>query len=119
MPKFNYVAVDNKGREITGEMESASNATAADRIRELGLFPTDIQVAQPVQKPQRPLVTQPTTKPGGKRLNRFQIKLPVGRGTVKSKTLTAFTRQLATLIDAGLPLLRGLDVLRKQEKNTA
>jgi len=31
--------------------------------------------------------------------------------------LTAFTRQLATLIDAGLPLLRGLDVLRKQEKN--
>ena len=37
--------------------------------------------------------------------------------TVKSKVLTAFTRQLATLIDAGLPLLRGLDVLRKQEKN--
>ena len=36
---------------------------------------------------------------------------------VPSKVLTAFTRQLATLIDAGLPLLRGLDVLRKQEKH--
>jgi type IV pilus assembly protein PilC len=38
-------------------------------------------------------------------------------GRVKSKVLTAFTRQLATLVDAGLPLLRGLRVLQKQEKN--
>jgi type IV pilus assembly protein PilC len=37
--------------------------------------------------------------------------------TVKSKTLMIFTRQLATLIDAGLPLLRGLTVLAKQEKD--
>src|SRR5262249_22951954 len=36
---------------------------------------------------------------------------------VKSKVLTTFTRQLATLVDAGLPLLRGLRVLEKQEKN--
>jgi len=38
-------------------------------------------------------------------------------GRVKSKVLTTFTRQLATLVDAGLPLLRGLRVLEKQEKN--
>ncbi len=38
-------------------------------------------------------------------------------GKVKSKVLTTFTRQLATLVDAGLPLLRGLRVLEKQEKN--
>ena len=37
--------------------------------------------------------------------------------TVKGKTLMIFTRQLATLIDAGLPLLRGLSVLAKQEKD--
>ena len=36
---------------------------------------------------------------------------------MKPKVLTAFTRQLATLVDAGLPLLRGLRVLEKQEKN--
>ncbi len=39
------------------------------------------------------------------------------RKTIKSKTLMIFTRQLATLIDAGLPLLKGLDVLAKQEKD--
>src|SRR5258706_9581144 len=119
MPKFNYVAVDSKGHEITGEMESASNAMAADRIRELGLFPTGIQEAQRLHQPQRPLVTKTTAQ--GKRhgLRDISIKLPIGRGSVKSKVLTAFTRQLATLIDAGLPLLRGLDVLRKQEKAPA
>ncbi len=37
--------------------------------------------------------------------------------TVKSKTLMIFTRQLATLIDAGLPLLRSLTVLAKQERD--
>jgi len=37
---------------------------------------------------------------------------------VKAKVLTAFTRQLATLVDAGLPLLRGLRVLEKQERNS-
>ncbi len=40
-----------------------------------------------------------------------------GKGKVNTKTLTVFTRQLSTLIDAGLPLLRGLSTLSKQEKN--
>jgi type IV pilus assembly protein PilC len=40
-------------------------------------------------------------------------------GKVKPKVLTAFTRQLATLVDAGLPLLRGLRVLEKQERSAA
>ncbi len=39
------------------------------------------------------------------------------RKTVKPKVLMIFTRQLATLIDAGLPLLRGLNVLAKQERD--
>ena len=47
----------------------------------------------------------------------IQIKIPGLSGRVKSKMLTTFTRQLATLVDAGLPLLRGLRVLEKQEKN--
>jgi type IV pilus assembly protein PilC len=47
----------------------------------------------------------------------INIKIPGLSGRVKSKVLTTFTRQLATLVDAGLPLLRGLRVLEKQEKN--
>ena len=46
----------------------------------------------------------------------INIKIP-GFGGVKPKVLTTFTRQLATLVDAGLPLLRGLRVLEKQERN--
>ena len=57
-------------------------------------------------------------KSGGKggALN-FEIKIPGISGRVKSKVLTTFTRQLSTLVQAGLPLLRGLRVLQKQEKN--
>ena len=47
----------------------------------------------------------------------IQIKIPGLSGRVKPKVLTTFTRQLATLVDAGLPLLRGLRVLEKQERN--
>jgi type IV pilus assembly protein PilC len=47
----------------------------------------------------------------------IEIKIPFLSGRVKPKVLTTFTRQLATLVDAGLPLLRGLRVLEKQERN--
>jgi len=47
----------------------------------------------------------------------INIKIPGLGGKVKPKVLTTFTRQLATLVDAGLPLLRGLRVLEKQERN--
>ena len=47
----------------------------------------------------------------------INIKIPGLGGRVKPKVLTTFTRQLATLVDAGLPLLRGLRVLEKQERN--
>src|SRR5204863_4081000 len=53
-------------------------------------------------------------KKKGKSLN---IQIPGLSGRVGTKVLTTFTRQLATLVDAGLPLLRGLRVLEKQERN--
>src|SRR5205085_2925078 len=53
-------------------------------------------------------------KKGGGSIN---IQIPGLSGKVKSKVLTTFTRQLATLVDAGLPLLRGLRVLERQERN--
>ena len=121
MPKFNYVAMDTKGKEITGVLESDNTTTAVSRIREMGYFPTNITEVGKDKKPGKKTpaapgavsAPKPAAKKGGAKL---EIKFLQG-SKVKSKTLTAFTRQLATLIDAGLPLLRGLDVLRKQEKN--
>src|SRR6185369_13926417 len=56
-------------------------------------------------------------KAKGKKGGGINIKIPGLSGKVKSKVLTTFTRQLATLVDAGLPLLRGMRVLEKQERN--
>ncbi|HUJ10052.1 MAG TPA: type II secretion system F family protein [Verrucomicrobiae bacterium] len=122
MAKFNYVALDPRGKEITGVLESDNSTSAISRIREMGYFPTNITEADKAagkkgRKAGPAPVTGAAAKAAPKKgLGSIEIKF-LSSGKVKSKALTAFTRQLATLIDAGLPLLRGLDVLRKQEKN--
>ena len=117
MPKFNYVAMDSRGKETKGTLEVASQNEAIGRVKEMGLFPTkivEIEKAEKAEKKARPSGKAAGKKSGGINLN---IKIPGLSGRVKSKVLTAFTRQLATLVDAGLPLLRGLRVLEKQERN--
>jgi len=119
MPKFSYVAMDSRGKEQKGVLEVASQNEAIARVREMQLFPTKIvEVDKPREKAaQKPAVGGAKAKGKGRKgqIN-INIKIP-GTGGVKSKVLTTFTRQLATLIDAGLPLLRGLRVLEKQERN--
>src|SRR5271169_6131326 len=120
MPKFTYVAMDNKGKENKGTLDVASQNEAIARVRDMGLYPTkivEVDKEKPNKKAQK---TKAAGKPGaGKKKGSMdiQIKIPGLSGRVKSKTLTTFTRQLATLVDAGLPLLRGLRVLEKQERN--
>jgi type IV pilus assembly protein PilC len=119
MPKFNYVAMDTKGKEISGVLESENTTTAIGRIREMGYFPTNVTE---IGKDKKSLKSSPALAGGPvKAIAKGRAgkgKASIFSGSkIKSKVLTAFTRQLATLIDAGLPLLRGLDVLRKQEKN--
>jgi len=113
MARFTYVALDVKGKEVTGEVESDSSSNAVSRIREMGLFPTNVAEAKKSAPKAAPGQAAPRPARKGMSVN---IRLP-GGGGVKSKVLTTFTRQLATLIDAGLPLLRGLGVLRNQEKH--
>ncbi len=117
MPKFTYVAMDAKGKEVTGEVESDSTGNAVSRIREMGYFPTNVTETKKGKKEGKaaagPAAAAKPAKKGG-----LSLKFPAKKGgKVKSKVLTTFTRQLATLIDAGLPLLRGLNVLAKQEKS--
>jgi type IV pilus assembly protein PilC len=121
MPKYNYVAMDAHGKETKGTLEVASQNDAIGRVKEMGLFPTKIVEIDKV-KDKGDKKAGPAPKAGakkkGKGLNvNLNIKIPGLGGRVKSKVLTTFTRQLATLVDAGLPLLRGLRVLEKQERN--
>src|SRR3989442_15041609 len=112
MPKFNYTALDAQGKETTGVLEVEDTNTAVSRIKEMGFFPTSVSEESGKQK--GPRKAGVAGKPaGGLRKMSFNVSLS---SSVSSKGLTAFTRQLATLIDAGLPLLRGLRVLEKQEK---
>jgi len=118
MPKFTYVAMDQKGKEVKGTLEVASQNEAISRVKEMQLFPTKIvEVDKAKAKPDKkaaPGARPAAKKKGGVNIN---IKIPGLGGKVKTKVLTTFTRQLATLVDAGLPLLRGLRVLEKQERH--
>jgi len=116
MPQFAYVALDSRGQESTGFVEAVSTSDAIVQLRQAGYFPTGVyeegQGVAPEKKSRRRTKTvriAPRTE--RKRTILFQKR------TVKAKTLMVFTRQLATLIDAGLPLLRGLNVLAKQERD--
>lgn len=119
MPKYSYVAMDQKGKETKGTLEVASQNEAIGRVKEMGLFPTKI-VEVDKAKAKADKKAKAPAKAAGKKSGlsvNINIKIPGLSGRVKSKVLTTFTRQLATLIDAGLPLLRGLRVLEKQERN--
>ena len=117
MPRFNYIALDARGQEAAGLVEAASTNAAISQLRQSGYFPTSV-VEEAISSPdgeasrRRSATVAHTTKPRAKKgIVLFQRK------KVKSKILMIFTRQLATLIDSGLPLLRSLNVLAKQERD--
>jgi len=116
MPRFRFTAMDAGGTETEDIVEAESRAQAVQMIRSKGLFPTRIvETDVGRKKTGGPAAARGGAKPGSR-----EIRLPrlFGR-KVKAKQLMSFTRQLATLIDAGLPLLRGLRILLKQEKHPA
>src|SRR6266513_2435078 len=117
MARFNYVALDTRGQEATGLVEAPSSNAAISQLRQAGYFPTSV-IEEAISSPDgqegrdRAAKMARTTKPRAKKgIVLFQRK------KVKSKILMIFTRQLATLIDSGLPLLRSLNVLAKQERD--
>lgn len=105
MPTFTYVAMDSRGQETKGTLDLPTQTEAIGRLKEMGYFPTRLVEAKP-RPPQKSFA--------GNGL-RVQIRVPGLNPRVKARILTDFTRELATLVEAGLPLLRGLRVLERQE----
>ncbi len=104
MAIYQFEAMTTSGEEIKDEVEASSQEDAAIRIRNLGYFPTKIR-----EKSSR------SRKKGKGRSAKAQGKsLAIGR--VSNKQLTAFTRQLSTLQDAGLPIVRSIKILGGQMK---
>ena len=106
MPQYLYTAMDNSGKERKGKIEAVSEDAATLDLRAKGLYVTSLRVAVKVQKSKN--------KAGGKGLN-----MSLGPMVIKRKELTVVTRQLAILLEAGLPLIRSLRTLEKQAKNPA
>lgn len=100
MPKFSYTAVDARGKQANGVVDASDQNDAITQIRQLGFYPQRLD----------------ETKDAAPKSAETKVKVRKG-GRVKSKVLTLFTRQLATLIEAGLPLMRSLNTLAKQERN--
>jgi type IV pilus assembly protein PilC len=105
MPSYAYVAVDPRGLEQRGSLEVNDQQEALRRIKQMGLFPTRLLAERTPARETRPGATR--TRIGRR-----------GRGgRVNPAALAVFTRQLATLLQAGMPLLRGLRTLEEQTEN--
>lgn len=99
--KFAYEAVDGEGNEIKADIEANSEKEANDKIRALNYYPTKVMAKAAAGAP-----TAIARKRGG-----FSLSV-----SVSQKQLTQTTRQFATLLDAGLPIVRSLDILAAQQK---
>ena len=105
MPIFTYQAMDRQGREVKDEIEAASHEEAVSLIRKKGYYPTNVK--QKSERTGKRSATTAVVKQKGK---------TKALGGVNSKQLCQFTRQLSTLTDAGLPLVRSLQILEGQLK---
>ena len=97
MPNFKYTAKNNSGKAIAGFLEVADYAAAVDTLRKQGLIIVSINEA-----------------------SKMKISaMSFGRKKVKIDDLVIFSRQLATMVDAGIPLVGALDILGDQAENKA
>src|SRR5205814_4239476 len=120
MPRFQYVALDARGQESTGLVEANSANEVIGHLRQAGFFPTGVYEegkAPGTNRKAKRARTAPAVPLAAKTAKRSMNVTLFQRRTVKGRVLMIFTRQLATLIDSGLPLLRSLNVLAKQERD--
>jgi type IV pilus assembly protein PilC len=100
MSVFIWEGTDPSGKKIRGEMEAATSQQVFNSLRARRINPNTKKIRE-------------------KRALDREIKLPTRKKRVKLKDLVVFTRQFSTMIDAGLPLVQGLDVLGRGHENPA
>jgi type IV pilus assembly protein PilC len=109
MPTYAYEALNAAGKPQQGSVEAGSSEEAVQQIKSEGYFPTSVR--------EQKIKGDGTTRGGGKvKKKRKSIGLSLSIGKIKLKNLTLFTRQLSTLQDAGLPLLRSIQILEQQQR---
>ncbi len=99
MAQFEYTALDKAGKKIDGSIDATDKAAATKIIKDQGL---------------KPLIVKPYKK--GFDPNNIQIPF-LSKKKIKTKDLVIFTRQLSTMINAGVPLVRSLATMQSQTSN--
>lgn len=107
MPTYAFEAMNSSGQEVKDEVDAASSEEAIAKIRGKGFFPTKVREKAAKKK---------VAKKGAQADFAPKKKIPFAIGGVKRKHLVNFTRQLSTLQDAGLPILRSLQILEEQQR---
>ena len=110
MSNYAYEAVNAAGHNFRGTMEVANQSEALQRLKDMGLFPTRVAQHRRLIPGRKPTPARPLARMA-------HLSIPIPGRVVKPAALAVFTRQLATLVEAGLPLLRGLRILEQQEGN--
>ena len=121
MPLYQYTAMDSNGKEQKGKKEAGSEEEVATFLKNQGLFPTSIKSAAKgggKSAAAKPGAKEKEGASSGGGLN-LSINLSFGPVVIKTKDLTVLTRQMAILLEAGLPLIRSLKTLSRQSKNPA
>ncbi len=95
MPRFSYSGRSRDGKKVKGSMEAASESSAMAQLRRQGIQANKISEA-------------------GKGLN-ADLNISFLQPKITTKDIVVFTRQFATMIDAGLPLVQCLDILSSQQ----
>lgn len=115
MATFRFKAVDSQGKEVLSTVEAEDQASAISKIRAMKLTPKAIGMVK--SEAGSSAAAAPTAAPAQKEPKKKKKKSSLFKPKVKTKDLMVLTRQLATLVDAGLPLARGLRVLHRQSTN--
>jgi len=100
--------MNSSGQEVKEEIEAIDSAEAIAKIRAKGYFPTKVKEKAAKKKVKKKVEEEVSLTP--------KRKMPMSLGGVARKQLVTFTRQLSTLQDAGLPILRSLQILEQQQK---
>ena len=108
MPTYAFEAANTAGKTQKGTIDADNSEDAIKKIRSQGLFPTALREQKEAKK----------AAAAKKKQQSATKKKPrsITLGGVNQKQLTLFTRQMSTLQDAGLPLLRSLQILEDQQK---
>src|SRR3569623_162329 len=107
MPTYQYEAMDHTGREVKDTINASTQEEAQQLIRQKGFFVTKI-----AERSEKKAKGKAGSKKGGRKVKKKSFTI----GKISTKQLCTFTRQLSTLQDAGLPVLRSLKILEGQCK---